>query len=398
MASLKPLEAYDMSRERGFLCRHDADAVDLPPLLDPAVKAAMHLPRSIVTGRVREILSRLPVIDLADFCNTATEQQIRKAFVHYTFMVQSYVWGERDAPASLPECLARPCWQLAEALDSKPLLTYSTYVLDNWAKIDADGPIDLSNVYMIQPFLSGEDEAWFVLVHVAIEARAGDMLATIPELIAACEANDAAGVKAALQRLSDGWDAVNAIFDRMPERCDPYIYFNRVRPYIHGWKDNPALGPGLIYEGVPAAGDTPQTFRGQTGSQSSIVPTMDALLQISHANDPLRQYLDELHAYRPVGHRAFIEDVRAASQLRDWVSTSGDATARQLYNDNVMKLARFRTRHLEYAATYINKQAGNSPGNDTDVGTGGTPFMKYLKKHRDEAEAHLLNVKHNAAR
>jgi indoleamine 2,3-dioxygenase len=392
MPTLKPLDQYDISRDRGFLCRHDAGAVTLPAELQPAVDAAMALPHSIVTGRVREILARLPVIDLTSFCETASDEQIRKAFVHYTFMIQSWVWGERDAPTSLPECLAKPAWQLADALDSKPLLTYATYVLDNWAKVDANGPVDLSNVYMIQPFLSGEDEAWFVLVHVAIEARAGDMLATIPEVIAACEANDAPAVAAGLARMSEGWDAVNAIFDRMPERCDPYIYFNRVRPYIHGWKDNPALGDGLIYEGVPAGENKPQAFRGQTGSQSSIVPTMDAFLSISHADDPLRHYLEELHAYRPTGHRAFIEDVRAASTLRDWVSQQGDAATRQLYNDNVMKLARFRTRHLEYAATYINKQAGNSPGNDTDVGTGGTPFMKYLKKHRDEAEAHLLVV------
>lgn len=56
-------------------------------------------------------------------------------------------------------------------------------------------------------------------------------------------------------------------------------------------------------------------------------------------------------------------------------------------NDCIMRLARFRTRHLEYAASYIHRQAKGSAGNDTDVGTGGTPFMKYLKKHRDEAEA-----------
>ena len=56
----------------------------------------------------------------------------------------------------------------------------------------------------------------------------------------------------------------------------------------------------------------------------------------------------------------------------------------------IQAVADFRSRHFEYAASYINKQNGNARGNDTDVGTGGTPFMKYLKKHRDETEARLL--------
>ncbi len=39
---------------------------------------------------------------------------------------------------------------------------------------------------------------------------------------------------------------------RMPEFCDPYVYFHRVRPYIHGWKDNPAVPDGVVHEGVGA--------------------------------------------------------------------------------------------------------------------------------------------------
>jgi indoleamine 2,3-dioxygenase len=46
--------------------------------------------------------------------------------------------------------------------------------------------------------------------------------------------------------------------------------------------------------------------------------------------------------------------------------------------------------HLEYAGTYIHKQSQiKNPfgrGGSTITGTGGTPFMTYLKKHRDETE------------
>jgi len=163
-----------------------------------------------------------------------------------------------------------------------------------------------------------------------------------------------------------------------------------VRPYIHGWANNPALPDGLIYEGVEKYAGKGQSFRGQTGSQSSIVPSMDALFQVQHGNDPLRNFLDKLHAYRPTQHRRFIEDLREQSKLREFAIASGDPALRAAFNASVEQVARFRTRHLEYAASYINKQASNGKGNDTEVGTGGTPFMKYLKKHRDENRAQLI--------
>lgn len=384
------LSDYGMSDERGFLSSFDPASVTLPAELQPVREMALRLPELIPTGRLRSFLETLPELDLAGFCANAGEPERRIAMLHYSFMVQAYVWGEPDAPKKLPACLAVPIWQIGQAIGQPPLLPYSSYTLENWARFDEKGPIDLSNIHTIQHFEGGMDEAWFILVHVAIEARAGEMLMEATKLVGAAKVEDAAEIERALGVMSVVWDDVNAIFDRMPERCDPYMYFHRVRPWIHGWKDNPALGEGLVYEGVAETGGKPQAFRGQTGSQSSIVPAMDALLGIGHAGDPLRAFLDELHAYRPPQHRQFIEDLRAQSVVREVVQKLGNPALREVYNDNIRKLARFRTRHLEYAATYINRQASTAAGNDPDVGTGGTPFMRYLKKHRDEAEAHLL--------
>ncbi|MEZ5936777.1 MAG: indoleamine 2,3-dioxygenase [Hyphomonadaceae bacterium] len=390
MSTMLGLSNYDITESRGYLCSHDAADITLPGELSPLEEAARDLPRTLLTGRIRAHLERLPVIDLARFCAEASETEIRMAMVRLSFLVQSYVWGEPEAPARLPACLAQPIWTVGKRLGQPPLLPYSAYVLDNWDRFDRSAPIALDNIYMIQNFLAGQDECWFVLVHVAIEARAGELLARTPALIAAADRGEAAAAEAELAAMQAAWTDINAIFDRMPERCDPYIYFHRVRPYIHGWKDNPALGAGLIYEGVAETRGEPQAFRGQTGSQSSIVPAMDALLGVGHAGDPLRTFLDELHMYRPPAHRRFIEDVRAHSRVREFIAGAETSALREAYNDNVRSLARFRTRHLEYAASYINKQSRDAAGNDTDIGTGGTPFMKYLKKHRDEAEAHLL--------
>jgi indoleamine 2,3-dioxygenase len=387
------LETYDISAERGYLCRHDAETVALSGSLSEARAVAMQLPQLLPTGRVRHYLTRdLPRFDLAALLPTLDDAEARMAMVHYSFMVQAYVWGEPLAPDILPACLAQPIVALADHLGQQPLLPYSAYVLDNWARIDADRPIALDNVYMVQQFLAGQDEAWFVLVHVAIEAHAGQILAAMGPIVGAVADDNPDSVCALLEAMADRWAGINALFDRMPERCDPYIYFERVRPYIHGWKDNPALPNGIVYEGVSRFANKHQAFRGQTGSQSSIVPAMDALLGVGHAADPLRAFLDQLHIYRPPGHRRFIDDVRASSSLRAFVQSTGRPTLADAYNANVQAVADFRTRHLEYAANYINKQQTRSTGNDTDVGTGGTPFMRYLKKHRDETAANLIAV------
>jgi len=384
------LSDYGLSRTRGFLSHYEIDAITLPSQFVEAKQAAEDLSNLLTSGRVRHWLGQLADPGIEDWARTAAEEEVRTAMVHYSFLVQAYVWGEAEPPRHLPANLARPIVALAERLGQAPLLPYSAYVLDNWSRIDKAGPINLENIRMVQNFLGGADENWFVMVHVAIEAEAGVLLDNAVGLVAVAKAGDAAEAERLLVEMDAAWERIYAHFARMPERCDPYIYFQRVRPYIHGWANNPALGEGLVYEGVERFERRPQAYRGQTGSQSSIVPAMDALFGVGHSDDPLKRFLDELHQYRPVPHRRFVEDLAKHSTLREFVGESGSASLKEAFNACIEQVARFRTRHLEYAASYINKQMASNPGNDPDVGTGGTPFMKYLKKHRDENRAQVI--------
>ncbi|WP_340587709.1 indoleamine 2,3-dioxygenase [Erythrobacter alti] len=386
------LKNYAMSRERGYLSHYEIDEITLPSLFSSVLEAAGNLSGLMSTGRIRHWLGQLDDPGLDEWAREAAEEEVRTAMVHYSFLVQAYAWGEAEPPTHLPANLARPMVAIADRLGQAPLLPYSAYVLDNWARLDKSGPIELDNIYMYQNFLGGDDENWFVLIHVAIEAEAGVLLDNAARLVTVAKDGDEDEAERLLVEMDAAWERIYDVFARMPERCDPYIYFHRVRPYIHGWANNPALKDGgLIYEGVEKLGGKPQALRGQTGSQSSIVPAMDALFQVGHSDDPLKSFLDELHQYRPIEHRRFIEDLAAQSTLRDFVSASGKQSLKDAFNACLNQSARFRTRHLEYAASYINKQAGSIAGNDPDVGTGGTPFMRYLKKHRDENAAQLVD-------
>jgi indoleamine 2,3-dioxygenase len=66
-------------------------------------------------------------------------------------------------------------------------------------------------------------------------------------------------------------------------------------------------------------GGVAQSFRGETGAQSSIIPALDAALGIAHAEDMLHRYLKEMRHYMPPKHRGFIETVEAGPSLRDYV-------------------------------------------------------------------------------
>jgi indoleamine 2,3-dioxygenase len=351
-------------------------------------KFALEIPKLLMGNDFRKRVHALPDFNLSGL---KTQADISRAMMILSYIGQSNQWSDNSPATVFPKKLALPWYEVGLLVGRPPILSYQSYASDNWRRLDPSGPIECGNIALLQCFLGGQDEEWFILIHIDIEKKAGKALKAIELAQASVVENNLDALKKALIQLRDALQAMYDVLCRMPERCDPYVYFHRVRPYIFGWRNNPSLPNGVIYEGVDAYGAQGQAFRGETGAQSAIIPAMDAVLGITHEKDELRDYLMEMRNYMPPMHVKFIEAVEAGPSVRNMVVSTGTEELKNVFNECVSIVGDFRAKHLEYAGTYIHAQAQATPGNPSAVGTGGTPFMVYLRKHRDESKEQLIH-------
>ena len=385
------LSDYDISPEQGFLPPDPSE--DLPDC-STLNGLAHELPKLLSARMVRRFIDEQPSL-LPSIPAAWGDQESRAAMRMLSFAAHAYVWEAPDHPAaSLPPQLAQPWYDVAQRVGRPPVLSYASYALDNWRRLDSTKPIQLDNIVLLQNFLGGLDEEWFVVIHIQIEREAGAGLTGLLQAMNAAAQDREDEALSGLQALASAQTAMRETLLRMTERCDPYVYYTRVRPYIHGWKNSPSLPNGLLYDRVSAYAGAPQQFRGETGAQSSIVPCLDAGLGIGHAPDPLTVYLQEMRDYMPPRHRAFLHSLEQAVDDLHRPLLSGYVRDRKFrrpelwtaYCTCVDLLAQFREIHVGYADSYIHRQHQSHASNPTAVGTGGTPFMTYLQKHLDETK------------
>ena len=342
---------------------------------DDVEHIAKNLPKILANNQIKDEVLNLETEK--DISNLSIDE-LERAMLLYSYIGHGYIWGGTSIEKVIPKNISKTWYKISQKLDRPPILSYASYALNNWKLQDVNKPFDLENIRILQNFLGGMDEDWFIMIHIAIEHEAKEILNNLKTYYLD-KNEDQSYLENALVSIKK----INQIMNRMPEKCDPFIYYNRVRPYIFGWKNNPATPNGVIYEGVEEYGGTPQLFRGETGAQSSIVPALDALLGVTHSNDPLKEYLDEMRLYMPKEHRNLLND------LDQWSENNRDKSIREdssvVLSDEIIKeVHAFRNKHLEYARIYIHEQSLSNQNNSNVVGTGGTPFMKYLDKHLQE--------------
>ncbi|MFM7623343.1 MAG: hypothetical protein ACKO5V_00800 [Actinomycetota bacterium] len=380
------LAEFGLSPEWGYM-QHQDPIKSLSPGNEAWDEMARNLPKYLMASNFRKRVEELPPFQVSSL---KAEGEIRRAMLALSYIGMAYQWSEEVAAQTIPSVLAKPWYEVGKLVGRPPILSYASYSIDNWYRLRATDGVECGNIALLQCFLGGQDEEWFIIIHIDIEKKAGAALHAIELAQKAVVANDADALDIALTQLRDGIKSMYDVLARMPEKCDPYVYFHRVRPYIFGWRNNPALPNGVVYEGVSDLGGKGMKYRGETGAQSAIVPALDGVLGIEHERDELREYLMEMREYMPPQHVKFIEAVENGPSVRDFVTKVARANTSDLFNQSVELLGDFRAMHLEYAGQYIHAQAQKAPGNPSAVGTGGTPFMVYLRKHRDETRAQTV--------
>jgi indoleamine 2,3-dioxygenase len=346
--------------------------------LEGTEQLAADLPALVYSRRFRdaapERLGR--PIDLRTLDEPTAGPRSERLFMLYSYFASAYIHAPGLPPIrQLPRAIAVPLVELAAKCGRPPILSYASYCLHNWQRVDPSGPIALGNLRLLQNFSppgdGKEDEDWFILVHVDIEARAGAALRALADSERALADQDVVALQRLLTVVLDSLTEMNRTMNRMPEGCRPEVYFLKVRPYIFGFEN-------VVYDGC--FGGAPQSFRGETGAQSSIVPALLAALGVRHRNSLLTTHLDDMRNYMPPAHRQFILD---RPSVRDFV-VHNRAQAADLYNACLQELIGFRTRHFEYAVNYIEKRV------DNPLATGGTPYVPWLRQLIDETKTNLL--------
>ena len=335
------------------------------------------IPTLLADRTIRPTLQALPTYTLDVLDNVADFRVVERFYQLYAHFAQAYVWAEEANPANhIPAGVAVPLVALAHKVERPPIIVYANTALSNWQKIDPAGEIVVDNLRVVQKLIDIPDESWFHLTHVEIEAIGGDALAGCFAATGAVENGDLVSAENALLQIADALGRMHASFKQITKGCSPNVYYHTLRPFLFGFNN-------ILFEGVAEYGGKPQTLRGETGAQSTLIPAIQNFVGLEHSFGGLSEYLEEMKLYMPKPHRELLTNIDR-SKIRDWVAQQSSRSLREAYNLCLQRVVEFRTLHLNYAHAYIASKVKDPRG------TGGTDFMRWLKQLRDETAEQYL--------
>ncbi|KAK9541427.1 hypothetical protein VZT92_001470 [Zoarces viviparus] len=386
-------DACDISEKLGFLL--EEPLTDLPDYYREWLDLANNLTHLIEARKLRDLVHKMPVLSphlLSD------HRELRLAHLALGFISMGYVWQEgQHAPAQiLPKALALPYWLVSCRLGLPPIVTYADSVLTNWKLRDPTGNMEIGNMDVIFSLPGGESCRGFFMVSLLVELDASSGVMGALEVMHAMKISDLIAIQKGLVKVTQSLKKMKETFKLMHNHVDSTAFHGTLRIFISGWRNNPKLPRGLLYEGVS---NEPISLSGASAAQSSAIQCFDALLCIQH-EDEAGAFLTSMRDYMPPAHRQQIEALSVCPSLREFILSNSSSDLCQAYNSCVSALVDLRNYHLNTVTKYIivagnRARATGCPlrGVGTELnatGTSGSNFMVFLKSVRNATQKALI--------
>ncbi|KAH8704173.1 Indoleamine 2,3-dioxygenase [Talaromyces proteolyticus] len=420
-----PLDQFSVSLHNGFLPT-EPPLQHLPdPYYAPWESVMADLPDLISTGYIRREVLRLPVLSTDKLYREAEWQ---RAYLILAFLTHAYIWGGKRPEDRLPPSIACPILEVSTHLELPPCATYAALNLWNFATV-SETDADLTNpdnLALINSLTGTDDERWFLVISVAMEACGAKTIPLVLNGINAVEIGDNDLLVRVLNEMTACIEELGCILERMYERNRPAVFYHQIRPLLAGSKNMTAAGlpNGVFYDIGDGKGDWHQ-YSGGSNAQSSLIQLFDIAFgiehlasgEVGHKEAGHRAFMQEMRNYMPGPHRRFLEYIGTVANIRQYaMSLPASSDVRQTYNTAVMKLGGFRDKHIQIVTRYIIMQARKSQSSPSDrsvsgtqrlnlasatsacmdskkkeaqvfYGTGGTALIPFLKATRDETKA-----------
>ena len=352
-------------------------------------------------GKLGEIIcDQLPEFDFEDI----TDKQLLAALLRdYCFMASAYslepchnyLMNSRDstyglARASIPSNLSKPLEVLAVKNNTFPWLDYAHgYGLNNAVMKDfSKDPTKYDSYQTIRTFNGNESEQGFINVHVAMNAESGKLLHYQQECLENIANDDRASFNSNLQNHFLVFQSILATLQTMwkASKSSEYLTF---RTFIMGQIGNTECFPTETITFERDDESKVMAFRGETGAQDSIIPSVDSFLDLEYPKNQLTEYLFDLRKYRPKDHQGYINFVKKSSKALEFKKYCFEDAVSCIYLlKNLNCLRMFRKKHWNLTKKYIIQNT-NHP-----VATGGTPITTWLPNQLGATLEYMQDVLH----
>ena len=399
-------EDYDVSSKNGFL-PSDPPLESLPDsYYEPWEYIVKNLQGLILSKRLRGVVDTLPVLSTDRLFGDA---QWRRAYSALAFIAHAYIWGGNKPAERVPPPVTIPFMEICERLELPPVATYAGLCLWNWKPIfDSERVDTLANLDIVDTFTGSLDEKWFYLISVAIEAKGGPLVPLMLHAIESAGRGNRGAVTQCLRTFAEQLDEIGIIFTRMYDDCDPYIFYNRIRPFLAGSKNmtDAGLPNGVIFDnGGPINKQRYVQFAGGSNAQSSIIQFFDLVLSVKHRptgetkavdpktearkpKEPEPSFIHEMRKYMPGRHARFLERVADVANIRQFVQRhSYDRELVVAFDACLAMLRALRDKHIQVVSRYIIVQSNNAKKEQPSKPEDGKPAAKVNLTHRPKSNS-----------